>query len=155
MENSDLEFQFNGETGWGKGGCLNEENRVQELLRMAKKLDVSCREQLRYIIEQNIKYSQQLDLTPPYYRLALLCLFKVMEVEDTVLFYKAKFEVDFDTGFLACPEMVVGKDKQETLEFLKVNHHTKILDYLGGLDYSVLKTYQDLCVVADNAIKNL
>jgi len=122
---------------------------------MAKKLDVSCREQLRYIIEQNIKYSQQLDLTPPYYRLALLCLFKVMEVEDTVLFYKAKFEVDFDTGFLACPEMVVGKDKQETLEFLKVNHHTKILDYLGGLDYSVLKTYQDLCVVADNAIKNL
>ena len=89
MKKQELEFKFNGETDWEKMGCLNELSRIKEIRRIAREVKKSDRSILRYIIEQNIEYSAELELTPQHYRLALLCLFKIMEIEDTVLFYFA------------------------------------------------------------------
>lgn len=152
MNKEKLKFISNNESDWEKLDCLNSENRLAATLKISQSISEKDREHLRYIIKQNIKFSQEFELTPKYYRLPLVCLFKIMKVEDTILFWKAKFDVDFDTGFWACPEMIVGRDKKETIKFLKTKGEKEINDYLKNLDYSILNSYEEYCVKADKHI---
>ncbi len=152
MNKDKLKFISNKEKDWKKKDCLNSKNRLLATLKIAQNVTDDDRKTLRYIIKQNIKFSEKLETTPSYYRLPLVCLFKIMKVEDTILFCEAKFDVDFDTGFYACPEMIVGRNKKETIKYLKSKGEKDIIRYLKTLDYSVLSTYEDYCKKADKYI---
>ncbi|PHI31464.1 hypothetical protein [Budvicia aquatica] len=107
----------NGKTGYGQRFDDNWENRQRLAQILFPLIAPNHKPLLRFLIEQEIICCRDYDGGSSLLKALCFMLYTMAEIEDSHLFYLAKFNTNFDVRIEADIEPIFGKNKDETKRY--------------------------------------